>query len=323
MNDSQFSDYPASHTDRDAWILSRRPNLDARRDALPTDRPASFLVEEEPDAAGRVVRSLTIFLTNRECPWRCLMCDLWRHTTRATVPVVAIPAQIEAALNDAGSEFSQLKLYNAGSFFDAGAIPTGDHAAIAEQCRRFPRVVVECHPRLVGDRMLPFRDLLGETRLEVAMGLETAHPEVLAKLNKRMTTDDFARAADLLSRNGVDLRVFVLVKPPFLTDAEALEWSLRSVEFAFDCGAKVVSLIPTRAGNGALDELSRAGLFSPPTLSLFEDAVDHAFASRRGRVFADVWELDRFNNDPTRFSARHDRLVEMNRRQIILPHVRG
>jgi uncharacterized Fe-S cluster-containing MiaB family protein len=86
--------------------------------------------------------------------------------------------------------FDQLKLYNAGSFFDAGAIPTADHPAIAERCRNFPRVVVECHPSLVGERMLPFRDRLGATRLEVAMGLETAHPGVLAKLDKRMTTED-------------------------------------------------------------------------------------------------------------------------------------
>ena len=31
-------------------------------------------------------------------------------------------------------------------------------------------------------------------QLEVALGLETVHPEVLARLNKQMTLDDFARA---------------------------------------------------------------------------------------------------------------------------------
>lgn len=281
------------------------------------------MIEDEPDDAGNVVRSLTIFLTNRECPWRCLMCDLWRHTTRSAIPDGAILAQLDHALAEAMGEFGQLKLYNAGSFFDAGAIPSTDHPAIAERCRRFPRVVVECHPTLVGERMLSFRDRLGGTRLEVAMGLETAHPEVLAKLNKRMTTDDFAHAADFLRRHDMDLRVFVLVKPPFLDDAGALEWSARSVDFASDCGAKAVSVIPTRTGNGALDELAHAGLFHAPTLSLFEDAVDAAIARRRGRIFADLWDLERFSDDPATFPARRERLAEMNLRQTVLPRVRA
>ena len=48
------------------------------------------------------------------------------------------------------------------------------------------------------------------------MGLETAHPEVLAGLNKRMTLDQFSTAANFLRRNGIDLRVFILVQPPFM-----------------------------------------------------------------------------------------------------------
>ena len=35
-------------------------------------------------------------------------------------------------------------------------------------------------------------------RLEIAMGLETVHPEVLRRLNKRMTLDDFERATTFL-----------------------------------------------------------------------------------------------------------------------------
>ena len=81
---------------------------------------------------------------------------------------------------------SHLKLYNAGSFFDPRAIPPEEYPAIARLAAPFRRTIVECHPALVGPRCLAFRDLLSG-RLEVAMGLETAHPEVLERLNKRMT----------------------------------------------------------------------------------------------------------------------------------------
>src|SRR5260370_339314 len=47
---------------------------------------------------GRSLPTTTIFLTNRECPYRCLMCDLWTNTLDATVPKGAIAAQIRDAL---------------------------------------------------------------------------------------------------------------------------------------------------------------------------------------------------------------------------------
>jgi radical SAM enzyme (TIGR01210 family) len=250
--------YPDSPRERNEWILARRPE----RNVVDPRRPQAFLVEDECDASGTVMPVATIFLTNRECPWRCLMCDLWRNTLVDSVPVGAIPEQIEFALRQLPPA-RHIKLYNSGSFFDRRAIPPEDFPAIAEQVREFERVIVECHPALIGDAALRFRDLLAG-HLEIAMGLETAHPIVLEKLNKRMTLAHFAQAAEFLRAHDISLRVFVLVKPPFLDEAEAIEWARRSADFAFDCGAEIVSLIPTRAGNGALDALMASGEFAAP-----------------------------------------------------------
>ena len=328
--------YPRSATERDRWILSRR----GARNPVEVSRPYAFLVDQERSDSGEIVPVATIFLTNRECPWRCLMCDLWKNTLTETVPAGAIPAQIDFAIAQLPPS-RQIKLYNSGSFFDQRAIPPGDHPAIAERVRAFERVIVECHPSLVGESALRFRDLLAQTSgscrrkeadpncrgmlppphvvgygaramLEVALGLETVHAEVLPKLNKRMTLDQFSRAAGFLRRHDIALRVFVLVKPPFLGEAEALEWAGRSVEFAFDCGASVVSLIPTRLGNGALETLAARGDFSPPKLGTFEAAFDYAIGLRRGRVFADTWDLERFSDCQTCFGARRERLARMN-----------
>lgn len=160
-----------------------------------------------------------------------------------------------------------------------------------------------------------------QPKLEVAMGLETVHPDVLPKLNKRMTLDQFSRAAEFLRRHDIALRVFVLVKPPFLHESEAVEWASRSTKFAFDCGASVVSLIPTRLGNGALETLEARGDFAPPKLSTFEAAFDDALAQRRGRVFADTWDLERFADCPACLAARQARLERMNFLQSLEPAV--
>jgi radical SAM enzyme (TIGR01210 family) len=277
--------YPATAAERSSWIVDRRP---ARAQVDP-NRPYAFLVEEECSAEREVVPVATIFLTNRECPWRCVMCDLWRNTLTEPVPVGAIPRQIDYALAQLPPA-RQIKLYNSGSFFDSKAIPFEDYAAIASKAQGFERTIVESHPSLVSKTCLKFRDMLPH-RLEVAMGLETVHPEILDRLNKRMTLDQFSDAAAFLKSNDIDLRVFILVQPPFMKAEESLHWAQRSLDFAFDCGATAATLIPTRRGNGAMETLARQGEFVPPTLKTVEEAAHYGLGLKRGRVFVDLWDM--------------------------------
>ena len=307
--------YPTRAAERDVWIVAAR----GPRNVLDPDRPYAFLAEDEPDATGSVISVATVFLTNRECPWRCAMCDLWRNTLAESTPPGAIPAQIEYALSQLPPARA-IKLYNAGSFFDPRAIPPEDHLAIAESVRGFSRVIVECHPALIGDAVLRFRDLLSG-RLEVAMGLETADPVALEKLNKRLTLDLFRAAGEILRRNSIDLRVFILVQPPFQRANESLHWAQRSLDFAFDCGATAATLIPTRGGNGAMEVLAASGDFTPPALSTLEMAVDYGVALRRGRAFADVWDLPRSFDCSSCREVRVARLRAVNLSQISAPRI--
>ena len=310
------AEYPEDATARDVWILARRSGF-ARR-SLDPRRVAGWMAETEPNGRGEPEPGLTLFLTNRECPWRCLMCDLWRQTLTASLVAGDVLAQIDSALAEADVVRRQarwLKLYNAGSFFDARAIPAIDRLAVAARTRGFQRVIVENHPSLTDVRMLPFREALGGVRLEVAMGLETAHPQVLERLNKRIDLDGFRRAADFLRAHDCDLRVFVLVKPPFLAEPEAEDWACRSIDFAFECGATVVSLIATRFGNGALEALAARGEFSPPRLETVEAVFRHGVAQRHGRTFLDLWELERSVANPEAVPSRRSDLEFMNLHQ--------
>ena len=308
--------YPATGSERNKWVEARRGD----RAPLDPQRPYAYLVEEERSASGEVVPVATIFLTNRECPWRCVMCDLWRNALDRTIPAGAVPSQIEYALSRLPPA-RQVKLYNSGSFFDPRAVPPVDYKAISRIVRHFDRVIVECHPALVGESSLRFRDLLGGG-LEVAMGLETAHPEILAKLNKRMTLEQFASSAQFLRKNSIDLRGFILVQPPFMRPEEALHWAERSLDFAFECGATAASLIPTRGGNGAMETLEANGEFVPPRMQLVEAAASYGLGLRRGRVFVDLWGL---SSGPSNcfvcHSQRVERLSHMNMSQRPLPEV--
>ena len=247
------------------------------------------------------------------------MCDLWRNTLATQVPQGAIPEQIDFALERLPPA-RVIKLYNSGSFFDSGAIPTGDYQAIAARLRTFDRVIVECHPAFVSDRCLEFKELLSG-QFEIAMGLETADPETLEKLNKRMTLEQFAEAAQFLRSSEIDLRVFILVQPPFMRVERALYWTQRSLEFAFDCGATAATLIPTRAGNGAMEMVAANGEFASPTLELLESSSEFGLCMRRGRVFVDLWDMKSNSACAHCFEPRIERLREMNLQQRIMPAI--
>jgi radical SAM enzyme (TIGR01210 family) len=251
------------------------------------------------------------------------MCDLWQNTTETRVPVGAIPAQIDQVLERlpaSATPVTQIKLYNSGNFFDVQAIPREDHLAIIERVRRFETVIVENHPRLCGPQCVEFRDRL-ERDFEIALGLETVHPEVLPRLNKQMTLDDFDRAIEGLHAAGIRTRAFILLRPPFLSEAEGIEWALRSIEHAFAIGVNCCSLVPTRAGNGVMERLAADGWFAPPVLASLERVLAAGLGMGRGRVFMDVWDAERFATCPRCASERIARLQRMNLTQRAEPPV--
>ena len=109
--------YPYGRRARYRFVLARRP---PRRPVDPVAHQG-LVIEPERAADGTCVDTATVFLTGRECPWRCVMCDLWTHTTTAVTPRGAIPRQIAsaiAAMRQGPAMPSVIKLYNAGSFFD-------------------------------------------------------------------------------------------------------------------------------------------------------------------------------------------------------------
>jgi hypothetical protein len=243
------------------------------------------------------------------------MCDLWKNTSDFSVEPGCIPKQIEWALEKM-PDVKHLKLYNSGSFFDKRAIPESDYRQIAFLLKDFETVIVECHPKLISKRCVEFRDML-KPELQIAMGLETVNTEVLLRLNKQMTIDDFKEAAMFLKSNKIPARAFILLRPPFMSEEEGIFWAEKSIDFAFSCGVECCIVIPVRGGNGAMDELMKKGEFNLPEIQSIETVLEYGLGLRTGRVFADTWDLGLFSKCDKCKDARTERLIEMNLSQKI------
>ncbi|MCA9018186.1 MAG: radical SAM protein [Planctomycetaceae bacterium] len=290
---------------------------DARSSKNPVspEIPYAFLNETEASAAGIPTEVSTIFLTNRECPFHCLMCDLWKNTLDETLMPGMIPQQIEYALNRLPPA-RQIKLYNSGNFFDPKAVPPADFPAIANLTQQFERVIVENHPLLCQQTCVEFQQMISG-QLEIALGLETIHKEVLRALNKKMTLDDFSKAVEFLRKHSIPVRAFILLKPPFMEEQAGVEWAIRSVEYAFSLGVECCSLIPTRAGNGILEQLQRRGQFAPPQLTSIETTLETCLNLKQGRVLMDLWNLEQQYQHEANLEHRLERLRQMNLSQKV------
>jgi len=295
----------------DKWIVSQRGNKN------PVDplKPYGWLVEKERTISGSIADTGIIFLTNRECPFHCLMCDLWKNTTDVSVASGTIPGQIRYALEKMPG-IRHIKLYNSGSFFDPRAIPEEDYEEIAYLLENFQTVIVESHPKLINEKCLKFRDMLCPD-LHIALGLETVNPGILEKLNKQMTLNDFSESVSFLTKNEIRSRAFILLRPPYLSESDGIYWAERSIDFAFNAGVECCTVIPVRGGNGAMEHLKEIGDFNLPDIHSLEEVLEYGIGLNAGRVFADVWDLGLFSDCDKCLERRTDRLVRMNLNQRI------
>lgn len=299
--------------------------------------PHGSVLEDERRPDGKVERALTVFLTGAECPFTCSFCDLWQWTLDGPTPAGSLTRQLESVLEardgwardsqarDSDARDSQardgqprdgqtpdrLKLYNASNFFDQRAVPSEDVLGIAKLAAPFAAITVESHANTIGGKTLEFaRTIPG--RLEVAVGLETIHPAAAAQLNKRLDLARFDSAARFFADNGIDLRVFVLLGAPHVPVDETVAWTVRTVEYAVERGASVVSIIPVRGGNGELERLQGLGHFTPPTLLQLEESLGISLRFTGAVVTADLWDVDRLTGCEHCRVERVERLRRMN-----------
>lgn len=261
-------------------------------------QPIAAIREEELGPDGHLKRVDTLFLNNKECPFQCVMCDLWKHTLDEPTPPGAIVHQIDVAMSTLPSDGEVIKLYNSGNFFDRKAIPPEDYPEICARIARYERVILENHPKLCDDRVLTFtKHLPPTTRVELALGVETIHPQWLEGLNKSMTLDDVELAVQWAHMHEFDVRAFLLLHAPAISkrngdvvDASLDQrrvWTLKSVEWVQDKGFTAATLIPLRP------DLLPEGTGDAPTREEIEwTAIEAKKIADRMRLFVDCWDMD-------------------------------
>lgn len=194
--------------------------------------------------------------------------------------------QFESAARELG-DVKVLKVYTSGSFLDECEVPIEVSDRILSECaERNMHLLFESRPEFVTRARLE-TVLAAHDDLEVALGLESSNDSVLTRsIDKGFLVKDYDRAASVLNELGASVRTYVLLKPPFLTEQEAIADSTSTVEYASKVSG-TISLNPVNVQKGTLvEKLWRNWSYRPPWLwSVLE--VLKASAGRAGRLICE------------------------------------
>jgi radical SAM enzyme (TIGR01210 family) len=249
----------------------------SRKDETYDPREPTRVWIDEDNTPDGVYQSLTIILNTGGCRWAraggCTMCGYVAESVEGgSVAHEDLMAQVDVCLDheaeNAEDESGLIKIYTSGSFLDEREVPAETRQAIAETFSDRDRIVVESLPDFVDREKIEDFTEQGLVT-DIAVGLEPAPDRVRRDcVNKYFEFSEFERAAADARDAGAGVKAYLLMKPPFLSEPDALEDMKRSVrKCAAVEGCHTVSMNPTNVQRHTMvEDLYHDGGYRPPWL---------------------------------------------------------
>jgi len=196
----------------------------------------------------------------------CYMCSYKKDCPKDT------PADIVSIFErELEGGIDKYKIFTSGSFLDPHELSLSQMLAILGKVKDAgcKEVTVETRPEFINADVIDdiIGTLGGNVRLEVAIGLESANDDILKYyINKGFTLEKFLDKAKILMKRDVLVKTYLLLKPPFLTEYEAIldvVKSARTVEEVSD----TISINPTSIHkDSVVEQLWKRKKYRPPYL---------------------------------------------------------
>lgn len=253
-------------------LRSARETASIRRKGQIRNREPSEYVscwKEEESLDGRDCTAFVVILATRGCLWAlrsgCSMCGYTNESSLHATATDVLTQYRKAMASYSGEEV--IKIYTSGSFLDNfETTPELRRSILLDACSRARKVVVETrHEYITKERMeelVPFSD-----RVELAVGVESSSDLVLSySVNKPSRFSNFVRQARIASEFGVPIKSYVMLKPPFLSEEDAIADAVATCNDVAPY-VREISVNPTNIQKGTVVEmLWQRGNYRPPWL---------------------------------------------------------
>lgn len=183
---------------------------------------------------NKPVDAFVIIFRTKGCSWAlksgCTMCGYFNDSLWENVSDDDLLVQFEKAMkNYNGQKF--VKIFTSGSFLDDKEIkPKVRKYILSKLAETADKISVESRPEYITDEKLSEINDISKN-FEIGVGLETANDFVREySLNKGFTFERYEKAAKILKKHKVELKTYVLIKPPFLTEKESINDAINTVD---------------------------------------------------------------------------------------------
>jgi hypothetical protein len=285
----------SSSKEHDFFFLERIKNIRQRTlnkrkqiSGNELNRPVSFWIKKERLSNG-AGKELTIILRTRGCSWAlsetggCTMCGYIRDANIENVNQSQIQNQIDYVLDNKIKEISEddenfvIKIFNSGSFFDENELSEETKRYIYEKVAEIDNVkefVIESRLEFINsENIKELKNHLKGKYIEIAVGLETVNDYIRNYyINKGMKIEEFKNILKICKENGVGIKAYLLLKPPFLNETGAIDDCINSIKNLVKLKVNTISINPLNIQKGTLTEyLWYQNRYHPPWFhSLFK-----------------------------------------------------
>lgn len=282
---------------------------------------------------GSSTNRLMLVLKTPGCAHHCVMCGFSAHED-IDADEHSIKLQYQNAIRGMDlSGIGRIDLLTAGSFFNDVELSRASRDYLFSEVSKLPvqSVLVESRAEYVTPEELKSAQALlrGNQTIEVGIGLETSNDQLRNEvIGKGLSRESFEKFVEICAKAHCRVLTYILVKPPTLSEAEAIEDAVESAAYAYSIANRFnaslrVAFKPMFIARGSeLEQLYLKGTYKLPKLwttieiirrtvklpmyqsnSIFigmfdEDLSDGRFSSNCSQCNAEVSEaLKRFNGD--------------------------
>ena len=257
--------------------LKRRKTLNK----LQLERPVSFWIKNDR-LVDEIGKEFTIILRTKGCSWSlsdsggCSMCGYIQDATGEDINQDLIIKQFDYAFNNKIKEIIDddnnyiIKIFNSGSFFDDNEINDKVRMYIYEKIANIDNIkefVIESRLEYINlEKLKGLKKNLNKKYIEIAIGLETINDYIRNYyINKGMLFNDFENVLNMCKENEIGVKVYLLLKPPFLNEQGAIDDCINSITNLIKLNVNTISVNPVNIQKGTLVEyLYLQNRYRPP-----------------------------------------------------------
>lgn len=232
-----------------------------------------------------IVDAFVIILRTRGCSWMfhsgCSMCGYFNDSMLNEVTEDQLINQYQQAMTRYQNE-PIVKIFTSGSFLDSHEVPKKvQNFILSDLKNKTKKIAIESRPSYANEESLTFiQSVLGNMEFDIGIGLETSQDFIRnTSINKGFDLKDYLKAVSIIHSFNFHVKNYVLVKPPFLTEPDAIKDVKNTIDTVL-LHAKdldIISFNPTSVQKNTLVEyLWRRNQYRPPWLWSIIEILQYA-----------------------------------------------